>query len=460
MRKFPLYLSVTFLALTGVFAFGQEAPSAQPVQPTPAVAPAQPAPAATAAPAPTTAPAQPAAVPAQPAPQPAPQPVAQPVQPAPAAQATEQPAPAAVTPQAPAQPAAAPAQPAKAIQADSTAATQSAEKPVFTPEPTPVKPAPVQANETPRETYVQGYGKPPQGFFGYYGYAPCENKECACANGDSANAEPTVKKKKKKKTAQAPEEEEEEQKKEKKSKILHSFHVSIPIESEQYEFKKDRFDADASYFGVGGSWNRIRLDESLYSSVVGIGINHVTTELDGGGSRNIKYGGIDVNLKFGFGIAPSMDNFILAFHVFFAFDYKMQQAIFKKDMKEMLFDDDDYAFIDYDALDGIDMTYKLNHTIHVLDIQLGGDLILGYQVNDYFGFLAGVDISSNMFGGGVLMAKYEAPDALDYLNQYGSYNGNSNYDEEDLEHDDEINPILYHVTGLNIVPRIGIFFAF
>lgn len=314
----------------------------------------------------------------------------------------------------------------------------------------------------PQQSYVQGYGKPPQGFFGYYGYAPCEQKECACAND---NAEPTLKKKKKKKAQEPEDEEAEEPEKKKKSKILHSFHVSIPIESEQYNFKKDHFDADANHFGVGGSWNRIRLDESLYSSVVGIGVNHVTTELDGGGSENLKYGGIDVNLKFGFGFAPSRDKFILAFHVFFAFDYKMQQAIFKQDLKELIQEDlyaasNDPSFTDFGALDGIDLTYKLTHTMHVLDIQLGGDLILGYQVTDYFGFMAGVDISSNMFGGGVLLSKNEAPDALDYLNGFGSYNGNNNYEEDYFDRGDDISPILYHVTGINIVPRVGIFFAF
>ena len=254
-RKFPFYVSVAFLALTGVFAFGQEVPPAQaPAQPVQAAE--KPAPAAAPAPAPTTEPAQPAEVPEQPAPQAA-QPTQAIEQPAPAAEA--QPAPTVAPATEPAAPAPAPVQPAAA--------------PVQ-PAAIPAQPVqPVQASapsyEAPREAYIQGYGQPPQGFFGYYGYAPCENKECACANGDSANAEPTVKKKKKR--AQESEEAEEEPEKEKKSKILHSLHVSIPIESETYDFKKDHFKVDASHFGVGGSWNRIRIGNSTRKTLSAAG---------------------------------------------------------------------------------------------------------------------------------------------------------------------------------------------
>ena len=424
-RKFPFYVSVAFLALTGVFAFGQEVPSAQaPAQPVQAAE--QPAPAAAPAPAPTTEPAQPAEVPEQPAPQ-----AAQPTQ------AIEQPAPAAAPATEPAAPAPAPVQPAAAPVQPAAIPAQPAQ---------PVQ-APAPSYEAPREAYIQGYGQPPQGFFGYYGYAPCDKKECVCDN-----AEPTVKKKKKR--AQESEEAEEEPEKEKKSKILHSLHVSIPIESETYDFKKDHFKVDASHFGVGGSWNRIRIDDGLYSSVGGIGFNYIMSEWDGGGSKNLDYNGLDVNLKFGFGVAPVRERFMLAIHVFFGFDYKMLQAEFKEDMSKM-FDDMDGIDMDFSMdFDDLGLDYKITHTMHSLDFILGGDLIMAYQVSDHFGFMAGVDISSNMIGGGVLLAKREMSQGLSALASMG---GNDDYDDGG---DDEVSPILYFVSGINIVPRIGIFFTF
>lgn len=432
-RKFPFYVSVAFLALTGVFAFGQEVPPAQaPAQPVQAAE--QPAPAAAPAPAPTTEPAQPAEVSEQPAPQAA-QPTQAIEQPAPAAEA--QPAPTVAPATEPAAPAPAPVQPA-------AAPVQPAAIPAQ-----PVQPvqAPAPSYEAPREAYIQGYGQPPQGFFGYYGYAPCEKKECVCDN-----AEPTVKKKKKR--AQEPEEAEDEPEKEKKSKILHSLHVSIPIESETYDFKKDHFKVDASHFGVGGSWNRIRIDDGLYSSVVGIGFNYIMSEWDGGGSKNLDYNGLDVNLKFGFGAAPVRERFMLAIHVFFGFDYKMLQAEFKEDMSKM-FDDMDGIDMDFSMdFDDLGLDYKITHTMHSLDFILGGDLIMAYQVSDHFGFMAGVDISSNMIGGGVLLAKREMSQGLSALASMG---GNDDYDDGG---DDEVSPILYFVSGINIVPRIGIFFTF
>ncbi len=260
--------------------------------------------------------------------------------------------------------------------------------------------------------------------------------------------------KKKKKRAQEPEEAEDEPEKEKKSKILHSLHVSIPIESETYDFKKDHFKVDASHFGVGGNWNRIRIDDGLYSSVVGIGFNYIMSEWDGGGSKNLDYNGLDVNLKFGFGAAPVRERFMLAIHVFFGFDYKMLQAEFKEDMSKM-FDDMDGIDMDFSMdFDDLGLDYTITHTMHSLDFILGGDLIMAYQVSDHFGFMAGVDISSNMIGGGVLLAKREMSQGLSALASMG---GNDDYDDGG---DDEVSPILYFVSGINIVPRIGIFFTF
>lgn len=206
------------------------------------------------------------------------------------------------------------------------------------PAPAPAQPAQPQAaaqNKPQQKVYAQGYGQPPAGFFGYYGYPPPEENKEACSSPEPKQSSETA-----------------TEEKQDKSRSLHAFSVVIPIESETYDFKKDHFKADASHFGVGGSWNRVKVGENPFSSIVGIGVNYVSTELDGAGNRNLKYSGIDANLKFGFGAAPVRNNFILAIHIFFAFDYKMEEAIFKKDLYENIFGETDVQ----SELEGLDFT--------------------------------------------------------------------------------------------------------
>lgn len=302
-----------------------------------------------------------------------------------------------------------------------------------------VEPAP--AYEPPQQMYVQGYGKPPEGFYGYFGYAPpAENSNagCCCKEADS-----TTKK---------------EEKKDYKS--LQSFNLSIPIQSETYGLKSPDYDVDASHFGFGINWNRIRVEKSLYSSVVGLGVNYIMSEWDGGGKKNIKFSGLDANFKFGFGVSPLTDNFILAIHLIFDFDYKMQKAVFKKKIG------------DYKMFQGLGMpdevsntNLELQWTAHNLDLELGGDLVIGYQFTQSFGVLAGVDITTNMIGVGALLSNSDVPEGLEDGVRTMTSSQYSNYPEEMIEldafgHGDDIKFFLYNTTGLSIVPRIGIFFAF
>ncbi len=302
-----------------------------------------------------------------------------------------------------------------------------------------VEPAPTY--EPPQQTYVQGYGKPPEGFYGYFGYAPpAENSNagCCCKEADS-----TAKK---------------EEKKDYKS--LQSFNFSVPIQSETYGLKSPDYDVDASHFGFGINWNRVRVEESLYSSVVGLGISYIMSEWDGGGKKNIEFNGLDANFKFGFGISPLTDRFILAIHMIFAFDYKMQKAVFKKKLGDF------QMFQNLDMPDEISRTnLELKYTAHNLDLELGGDLVIGYQFTKSFGLLAGVDITTNMIGVGALMSSSDAPDGLEDSARAMASSQYSNYSDEIKELEafsegDDIRFFLYNTTGLNIVPRIGIFFAF
>ena len=318
-------------------------------------------------------------------------------------------------------------------QQDSTQAVQTQVEPY-------VEPAP--AYEPPQQMYVQGYGKPPEGFYGYFGYAPAAentNAGCCCKEADS-----TAKK----------------EEKEKDYKSLQSFNFSIPILFETYGLKSPDYDVDASHFGFGINWNRIRVEKSLYSSVVGLGVNYIMSEWDGGGKKDIKFSGLDANFKFGFGVSPLTDRFILAIHAIFVFDYKMQKAVFKKKIGDFK------MFQSLGIPDEISRTnLELNYTAHSLDLELGGDLVFGYQFTKNFGVLAGVDITTNMIGVGALLAKSDAPDGFgDGIENIPSSAYLSYPDEQDelraFSDSDDIRFFLYNTTGLNIVPRIGIFFAF
>ncbi|MBR1991281.1 MAG: hypothetical protein IJ986_03290, partial [Bacteroidales bacterium] len=212
--------------------------------------------------------------------------------------------------------------------------------------------------------------------------------------------------------------------------------------------------------GFGINWNRVRVEESLYSSVVGLGISYIMSEWDGGGKKNIEFNGLDANFKFGFGISPLTDRFTLAIHMIFAFDYKMQKAVFKKKISDF------QMFQSLDMPDEISKTnLELKYTAHNLDLELGGDLIIGYQFTKSFGVLAGVDITTNMIGVGALMSSSDAPDGLEDSARAMASSQYSNYSDEIKELEafsegDDIRFFLYNTTGLNIVPRIGIFFAF
>ena len=79
--------------------------------------------------------------------------------------------------------------------------------------------------------------------------------------------------------------------------------------------------------------------------------------------------------------------------------------------------------------------------------------------------MAGVDITTNMIGVGALLSSSDAPDGLEDSVKDMPSSHYSKYPEEmnELEnfgHGDDIKFFLYNTTGLNIIPRIGIFFAF
>ena len=459
--------------------------------PAPQEAPAAPAPESVPTPAPQ---AEPAPVQAAPAPQAEPTPV----QAAPAPQAEPTPVQAAPAPQAePAPVQAAPAQP-QAVAAPQPAPQQYNQIP-------PQQGAPQQYNQGyynqqpqgyppqqynqgyydqqpqgyPQQQYNQGYyGQPPQGYpqqqynQGYYGQPPqgAPQQYNQGYYGDPQQGYPQQYNQGPYNQAYNNPPPQEQPKDNKDVKTLHSLNVSVPIESETYKVKvtrSDDWDIDASHIGVYGNWNRIKVENSGYSSIFGLGGGYVGSELDGGGSKNLDFSGFDVNLKFGFGFAPLTNDFILAIHAFMGFDFKMISSITKddgknndKDKKEISYDNydyDDYDYYDYDSYDlsdiaylldneGIDYKHEIELTILAFDLVLGGDIIIGYQITDFFGVMAGVDVSCNMIGLGYY--GYEESVTVEFAGQ------------KDSKSEDEKKFLMYNLTGPNIIPRAGIFFVF
>ena len=68
------------------------------------------------------------------------------------------------------------------------------------------------------------------------------------------------------------------------------------------------------------------------------------------------------------------------------------------------------------------------------DLTLGGSIVVGYQALGSFGFLAGIDITTNAFG-------------------IGGYS-------QELTKASKIKQLKYVFTGVNVTPHVGFFFAF
>lgn len=157
-----------------------------------------------------------------------------------------------------------------------------------------------------------------------------------------------------------------------------------------------------SSLGIEFNWSRFRINPNGYSSVFGIGFGFNSGELE----DRTDIDGIDFNLRFGWGISPIQEKFILAVHFLLGLDFKM--------------------------LD--DETQGFNCSATYADLMIGGDIILAYAISDSFGVLAGTDITTNVLGLGIL--------------------------SKDSPLADDSWLISYQFSGINIVPRLGLFFIF
>jgi hypothetical protein len=193
---------------------------------------------------------------------------------------------------------------------------------------------------------------------------------------------------------------------------LQTLNFVLPIEHETWDMNSDGpGDADWSSIGYEFSWTRYRVNESGYSSVFGLTLGYVSGEMEPDrANRGIDLSGMDFNMKFGWGMAPVANDVIVALHVLMGLDFKLVE------------NEDDYPGVEYSSF--------------VFDVMLGGDFIVGFRLTDNFGIVAGVDVTTNLFGVGAF-----------------SYDHNDDYSDDSWG-------ISYLFSGINVVPHVGVAFIF
>ena len=246
----------------------------------------------------------------------------------------------------------------------------------------------------------QGYGQPQQYNNGYaqpqQGYGQPQQYNNVYAQPQQAYGQP------------AP------QPKQKTGMSLQTLNLAIPVENETWEMDSDGpGDTEWSSVGYEFSWTRYRVNESGYSSVFGLTLGYVSGEMEPErANRGVDLSGMDFNMKFGWGMAPVANDVIVAMHVLMGIDFKLIE------------NEDDYPGVEYSAF--------------VFDVMLGGDLIVGFRVTENFGFVAGVDVTTNLLGLGAF-----------------SYDRNNSDDYDDY---DDSWGISYLFSGINVVPHVGVAF--
>ena len=206
------------------------------------------------------------------------------------------------------------------------------------------------------------------------------------------------------------------QPKQKTGMSLQTLNFVLPIEHETWDMNSDGpGDADWSSIGYEFSWTRYRVNESGYSSVFGLTLGYVSGEMEPDrANRGIDLSGMDFNMKFGWGMAPVANDVIVALHVLMGLDFKLVE------------NEDDYPGVEYSSF--------------VFDVMLGGDFIVGFRLTDNFGIVAGVDVTTNLFG-------------------LGAFSYDRSYSDDYDDYDDSWG-INYLFSGINVVPHVGVAFIF
>ena len=263
-----------------------------------------------------------------------------------------------------------------------------------------------QGYVVPQQNYNQGYVVPQQSYNQGY-VAPQQNYNQANYNQPYPPPQP------------------EEPKKSGRS--LQTLNFALPIENETWEV--DDSDIDWSSIGYEFNWSRYKISENKLTSVFGLSIGYVAGDTKGEkGKRGPDLDGLDFNLKFGWGMAPLSDNFVLAFHLLMGFDIKALEGDYKKVSETETYN---YGVVSYPTEPEPTST---NFSATYIDAILGGDLIAAYLFSEAFAVVGGIDVTTNVLGLGVYSYEYQ----------------NSKESEA----------LSYMFSGINIVPHIGIAFIF
>ena len=193
------------------------------------------------------------------------------------------------------------------------------------------------------------------------------------------------------------------------NKTLQTYNLNFPFESETWKVNSNKYDWNS--LGITLSWTRYKTDESGFSTLFGLAAGYINGDLkDDPLKEKIKFNGLNLNMKLGLGYAPISNDLIIAIH--FIGEVHAKTA---------------YGSVSIDGK-------KVNPFAIYADATIGGTFMAGYQIWGSFGFLAGIDITTNAFG-------------------IGGYS-------QELTKASKVKQLNYVFTGVNITPHGGFFFAF
>lgn len=207
------------------------------------------------------------------------------------------------------------------------------------------------------------------------------------------------------------------------SYVLHTFNLVLPIESETWNIKNwvhagKTVESDWSFLGFQLNWTRYLLSQKGYSYLVG-GTAGYVKECEGDA-----FNGLDLNAKFGWGYSFVVDKIIFAFH-----------GLAGVDMKYLYYNDKNF-----DAYD-IELEDYVVTSIPVFDLFLGADAFVDFRITERLGVTAGVDLTTNLLGRGMYYRSFyeKETDERYYKDHFTVY---------------------YWISGINVVPHVGVSYRF
>jgi hypothetical protein len=209
----------------------------------------------------------------------------------------------------------------------------------------------------------------------------------------------------------------------KKNSVLHTFNFVIPIEHETWNVKiwmngGETVEDDWNFWGLQLNWTRYLVSSKGFSSLVGVTAGYVK-EYEG----NV-FNGFGFNAKYGWGYSFVLNKMTFAFH-----------GVVGVDMKYLYYNDKDRGVW------GKELDDYVISKVPVFDLFAGVDAFIDYRITEKIGVTASVDLTTNLLGRG----KY-----------YRSF-----YEKETDEcyYKDHFT-VYYWISGINVVPHVGVSYRF